>query len=260
MTGAIANQPNDRGLDEGLRCLSRGGPTSRRIVCFPPAGVGASSARLLAPSMPLDCELLAVQLPGREDRYAEVPFGSVHEAASAVARALAGLPKLPTTFFGHSFGAIIAFETARHLSTSRELRMLAVAGHDAPCIARYPRGWHRLDAQSLITALRALGGTHEAVLDHDELMRLALPVIRNDLRMLDEYAYRLAAPLPLDVTALAGDADTLTTHKGIDAWRLVTSGTFSSQWLPGGHFFPSLHIDTIVRLLIGSMPVMESVR
>jgi surfactin synthase thioesterase subunit len=235
--------------DALLRRITLGCPVTRRVVYFAHAGAGASAARWLASGLPRDCELLAVLLPGREDRYTEPPFRSLYDAASAIATTLSELPYLRTTFFGHSFGAILAFETAHRLGASTGLCKLVVAGHDAPSIVRRPRNWHEFDDQVLIQTLRTLGGTHTTILEHDELMRLTLLAIRNDLKLLEEYGNHHTEPLTVDVTALASKADPETTRVGIDTWRDVTQGHFTSSWFPGGHFFPLLHVDAIARLL-----------
>src|SRR5258708_37682960 len=87
-----------------------------RLFCFPFAGAGASVffpwAKALAH---LSVELRCIQYPGRENRLQEEPLDSVTEMVSGIAGALAPSLSRPFAFFGHSLGALIAFETARQL-------------------------------------------------------------------------------------------------------------------------------------------------
>src|ERR1700755_1529297 len=102
--------------DQWLLCF-KPRPTARsRLVCCGPAGGGASFYRRWPELVPLDVEVLAVQLPGRETRLVEDPRPGIVTSAEAVCRSLmARATPLPTVLFGHSMGALIAFETARCL-------------------------------------------------------------------------------------------------------------------------------------------------
>ncbi|NED91869.1 alpha/beta fold hydrolase, partial [Streptomyces sp. SID11233] len=69
--------------------------------------------RPLALALAPHVELVAVQYPGRHDRYQESPLDSVPALAEGAFAALAHeLRKAPFSFFGHSLGAAVAFEVA----------------------------------------------------------------------------------------------------------------------------------------------------
>lgn len=90
--------------------------TGPRLVCFPHAGGSATAYMPLARTLPEDFDVVAVQYPGRQDRYREAPFTSlvslVEAVAEELAREIAADPGRPYALFGHSMGSIIAFETA----------------------------------------------------------------------------------------------------------------------------------------------------
>ena len=59
-----------------------------RLVCFPHAGGGAGSYREWPPLLPPWVELLAVQYPGREDRFPDPLIDDMHELVAQLAAAL----------------------------------------------------------------------------------------------------------------------------------------------------------------------------
>ena len=99
--------------DTWIRGFHPGADGAPRLVCFPHAGGSATFyfplSRALAPSM----EVLAVQYPGRQDRRAEPCIDSIDGLADEIVDALRPLTDRPMALFGHSMGAVLAYETAR---------------------------------------------------------------------------------------------------------------------------------------------------
>src|SRR4051812_7884010 len=120
--------------DEWLLCFKPRAAARCRLVCFGPAGGGASFFRRWPDLVPSNVEVLAVQLPGRETRLAEEPHHDIMESAQAVVRSLMVRNGLPTVLFGHSMGALLALEAVRGLrraAYASELR-LVVSGRESP--------------------------------------------------------------------------------------------------------------------------------
>ncbi|MCX6626110.1 MAG: thioesterase domain-containing protein, partial [Candidatus Solibacter sp.] len=94
-----------------------------RLFCFPHAGGGAGQ--------PLDLSgwaAIPVRLPGRESRLAEAPFERMGPLVAALADNIDSYLDRPFAFFGHSMGAVVAFELARELRRrSRPLPMMLIA-------------------------------------------------------------------------------------------------------------------------------------
>ena len=82
----------------------------RRLFCVPYAGGGAAVFRRWTPALADDVELVALQLPGRESRLAERAFESIAEIVEAVLPVIVSSSDLPYALFGHSMGALVAFE------------------------------------------------------------------------------------------------------------------------------------------------------
>lgn len=168
-----------------------------RLVCFPHAGAAASACHGFSASLTPRVEVLSVQYPGREDRYAEPMVDDVGLLADAVAAVLPPWCDRPLALFGHSMGAIVAFEVARRLGP--RVDALFVSGRRAPSTYR-AEDLHRRDDSGLVEAICALGGTDLRLLDA-ETVRMLLPLVRNDLRAAETYSHGAGPDLSCSVFA-----------------------------------------------------------
>jgi medium-chain acyl-[acyl-carrier-protein] hydrolase len=186
-----------------------------------------------------DLEVCSVQLPGRENRRREQPFDQLSSLLPPLTEAI--LPHLdkPFAFFGHSMGALIGFELARHLRSTHGIAPahLFVSSHPAPQIPSPTAPVHLSPDPALLEELKHLGGTPEVILSNSELMQLLIPTLRADLKLCETYVYQSAAPLGCPITAFGGSQDPKVTLADLRAWQSETCGPFALVTYPGGHFF-----------------------
>src|SRR5262249_24276773 len=81
---------------------------THRLICFPHAGAGASAFAEWAGLLQPEVELVAVQLPGRQDRIAAEPSSAAGPLVNALVHALRPVLDGAFSFFGHSGGAALA--------------------------------------------------------------------------------------------------------------------------------------------------------
>lgn len=97
------------------------GPPRLRLLCLPHAGGSATFFFPLSAGLHPETEVLAVQYPGRQDRRKEPALRSIEDLAYAVTAEIADEGAAPLALFGHSTGAILAFETTRRLEARGSL-------------------------------------------------------------------------------------------------------------------------------------------
>jgi medium-chain acyl-[acyl-carrier-protein] hydrolase len=209
-----------------------------RLFCFPYAGGGASLYRGWQEELPPTLDVCAVQLPGREGRLRDAPVAELTRLVPLVADGLAPHLTPPFAFFGHSMGAVLAFELARELR--RRGKPGPVHLFASACPAPHlpdDDATHALPEDELIARLRALGGMSEEILAHRELMEMILPVFRADASITETYRHAVEPPLDVPFTAFGGLTDDKATRADLDAWRQHTARAFALAMVPGGHFY-----------------------
>lgn len=232
--------------------LSRSPDATVRLLCFPYAGAGASVyytwSRMLLPEI----DVYAIQLPGREDRHAEPLSTNLSFLVDSVIGAICGLSLSPFALFGHSMGALLAFEVAR---TLRERGLpepvhLFVSGRQGPQALRTGEPLHLLpESVFLLECVRRYQGIPQAILDEPELVKIFLPILRADMQAVETYTYKTRDPLDVPITALHGKEDHSLKPQDIELWRNETFGEFSHHAVPGGHFFLHTARDQVLEII-----------
>lgn len=207
-----------------------------RLFCLPYAGGGASVYVPWRSRRP-EIDILPVKLPGRESRAHELSVEDPEELADLIVAGI--LPSVNEQFaiFGHSMGALLAFETAKRLEAIGHVPLrLFVSGRMAPDGVGLPDVRQMSDTE-VIRYLRTIGGTPESIIDNPEVMAVYLPTIRSDLTLCHSYFRRPAPPLSCPISVYYGLSDGSGDPARYAGWRQVGSQV-SLNGFPGGHFFP----------------------
>lgn len=225
-------------VDDGrwIRSYHQGGGV--RLFCFPHAGGSASYFHRLSALLAPDVEVLAVQYPGRQDRRDEPCLESIGAMAAAVHGVLAGRLDRPYAFFGHSMGAVVAYETARlaHRSGLPGPERFVASGRRAP--SRFLQGTvHLRDDDGVIEEIRSLGGTDERLLLDPDIRDMMIGPTRSDYKAVETYRCAPGFRLDCPVTVLIGDQDSHTTAEEAQAWEEHTTRGCDVRVFRGGHFF-----------------------
>jgi surfactin synthase thioesterase subunit len=210
-----------------------------RLFCFPYAGAGSSIYRVWADFLP-GIEIGLVHLPGRDKRIRE----ALHTRLLPLIEQLTGalIPDLdkPFAFFGHSMGALVAFETVRQLRRRHlpQPMHLFVSAHHPPHKPDPYANLYRLTHQEFIDTTENLFGVLPEVVKQDqEVLDLFISIMRADLTMVGTYSYVQEPPLNCPISVFGGTQDKSFTEDDLKAWCEQTTNSFDLQMLPGDHFF-----------------------
>ncbi|MGW2230339.1 thioesterase II family protein [Streptomyces formicae] len=245
-------------MSDWIRCFHPAPEAPARLLCFPHAGGSASAYHPLSAAVSGTVEPLVVQYPGRQDRHGE-PFA---ERTEQVVDAVVGaLPRrqgdAPLALFGHSMGAVIAYETARRLTAQgRPPVALFVSGRQAPALPRRtagPRPARELSDAELLEDMRQLSGTADELLTDPDLLPLILPPMRADYQLLDDHVHRAGPRLTCPIIALTGDSDPRVAPDGVRPWADETSAAFDCHVLAGGHFFLDAHLPYVTEVIASAL-------
>jgi medium-chain acyl-[acyl-carrier-protein] hydrolase len=228
-----------------------GGEVDRRVICFHHAGGGASSFRDWWRDCPRGTEVLAASLPGREARLSEPPLNRMELLAEHLVDAMP--VDKPFVFFGHSFGAFVAFEVARQLARrdKRQPEHLFVSACRAPHRSLSETTHDELDDAQLGDKIFKLGGTPREVIDSPGFTAMLFPALRADLRIADRYRVPAAADRTVPITAYAGTRDEGLGETEIAAWRDHSAqGRFAMRSFEGDHFYLVPHRASLIADLL----------
>ncbi|WP_199551423.1 thioesterase II family protein [Streptomyces sp. N35] len=221
------------------------------LLCVPFAGAGPSFFHPWRELAAGRWRVATVDLPGREKRLLEEPYGSVVEAAKAeIDRVVAELGEgTRTILFGHSLGAVLAYELA-HLLGRRgvPVERLVVSGSPGPWTQRERRA-AGLSGDEFLARVEEFAGFRHEALDHPEMRELILPALHADCTMHEAYVPSTDDPVTVPVVSLRGDHDGLVTAEEARQWKDATTGTFTYVEFPGDHMYLVDHGEQILDVI-----------
>ncbi|WP_225834214.1 thioesterase II family protein [Streptomyces sp. NK08204] len=221
-----------------------------RLLCFHHAGGSAAAFRQWPQLLPSYVEPVAVQLPGRMERFAEPAYVDMGSLVDDLVDAVQPFLQEPYAFYGASMGGRVSWALA-HALRERGMplpRMLFISHSPAPGVMREIRGWDGPD-EGLVRYMRELGGTPPEVFTHPAVLKGILRTLRADLTVLSNHAVRPAVPLDLPIRAFAGADDPMAAPELMSPWAEETTAEFRLDVVGGGHFPDS----SVLRLMTGEI-------
>ena len=212
-----------------------------RLFCLPHAGGGVTAYRSWNTGLPASVEICPVMLPGRESRLSEPLYTQMSTLVEAMDQELRPWLDIPYAVFGHSMGALLAFEWVRNLQRDGQKLpvWLFLSGRGAPDIPTGAKQLHLLSDNEFVAELtRLYDGLQDEFLENGELMQMFMPILRADVEVVESYRFREGEPLDCPITVFSGKQDTSVSWDRQQAWMRHTRRQFSMQILPGGHFYP----------------------
>ncbi len=238
--------------DQGLwvRRFHDAGNARTTLVCFPHAGGSASYFFWLSAALSPEVKVCGIQYPGRQDRHREPFIETIDELADRIYAALSPGIDGPVALFGHSMGAVLAFEVARRLEESAQITPMAVFVSARRAPSRFGDDRLRLDDDAtVIEEMRKLGGTDPRLLSDPSMLEMVLPPFRNDVRALEQYRRGREVRIDAPIVVMTAVDDPSTTVPDAMAWHEHTTGGGAMHTFNGGHFYLDQHARRVVAVI-----------
>lgn len=182
--------------------------------------------------------------PGRGVQWGKKPISDMNSYIDAtVDPLLRDIDGRPFALFGHSVGALIAYEIAQRMYELRRqgaLRHLIVSGHWAPHAMSGRKSLVGSTdeelTESALSELKRLNGTPPEMLNHPAARRVLVPPFLADSLIGDSYQFRERVPLEVPITAISATADQQVGVRAMQEWRWHTTAGFGQRILDGDHF------------------------
>lgn len=219
-----------------------GAPVQAPLVfCFAHAGGNPRTFLAWQPALAEDATLVAVQAPE--------PAKNVEQLCDRAAEAIDRTASRPFLLFGHSMGALLAFEVARRLDDRPE--HLVASGCAAPRLLPTPRvvTAAKLEGRAFAEAVDFFGGLPPEILADENLQDLLLPGVQADFRLVAGYRYRPAALLRCGVSLINGKEDPHLRDGLVREWAAECRDEPEYHWADGGHFYLTQRPEAVTDVL-----------
>ncbi len=225
---------------------SRSGRAGATVV-FPHAGAAAASYRTLATALAAGGDTYIVQYPQRADRLSHPAPDTVHDLARGLFDAGPWTRVGPLRLFGHSMGAVVAFEFARIAESHDAVvhRLWVSAGPAPSAVAAMPELPTTDDG--LLADIADLGGTDPELLADEEFAELLATAVRADYRAVNRYECAPGVRIRADIRVLGARDDHRVDPAALRLWEKHTAGAFELFLYKGGHFYLNEHIEAVAR-------------
>jgi len=223
----------------------RDGHRAGATVVFPHAGAAAAGYRKLATALAAGGDTYIVQYPQRAERLRDPAPKTIHDLALGLFEAAPWHGVTPLRLFGHSMGAIVAFEFARIAeSRAAAVQRLWVSAGPAPCaVAGMPE--LPTSDDGLLADIADLGGTDPDLLADEEFAELITAAVRADYQAINCYECPPGIRILADICVLGARDDHRVDAAALRRWKDHTAGGFELSLYDGGHFYLNEHIDAV---------------
>ena len=213
------------------------------LFIFPHAGGSPAYYVPFAKAFTADVRRVAVRYPGKGGTHDLASFRSIPDLADRVMTLLPAPTDGTVAFFGHSMGALVAFEVARRYEAAgNPISALFVSASPAPgavgaeYIPESDRG--------LLEAVATMTGVNPEFLENEEFAARILPTLRG-FKAIMAYQCPPDATVSCPITAYIGDEDDVGTEERVAPWAERTTGAFALREFTGHHFYINDHLTEL---------------
>ncbi len=225
--------------------------TKYKIICLHPVGAGASIFSHFIFNPPKNTQIIALQMPGRENRMDEDYYYNnmeklVEDLSNQIIAEISG----PTIFWGHSWGGVTLYEVIKYLRRNnikeyQNIKQLIVTGSIAPQLTL---PWKDRDS---IKQTARKDNTIDKILstvsyiDDENYLRSIIPIMKKDMEMIMTYKYKEEEKLNIPILAFGAKEDDVVLLDELKEWEKQTNDNFQLYEVSGDHWFLSRNKEFI---------------
>lgn len=216
--------------------------TPVQLFCFPYAG-GESDFYAKWQDKYNDISSFEVELidyPGRGKKINSPLNTDFNELVEQLALEVNKRINKVFAFFGHSLGAIIAYEVAKKIKNDNNISPLCLflSGCPAPQYICKIEPYKELSDAELVSKLIPFGGIPETIIQQPELLSFFFPYLKSDFLLIDTYIPLITSSFTVPIVAFLGDKDTNLSIEQAKCWKGYNENNFFEyNIMSGDHFF-----------------------
>lgn len=210
------------------------------LFCFPHAGSGASAYASWWKNVPEKYSFYPIQYPMRENRTKIKMPDSIKELARLIAEENKEVfLSKPSVFFGHCYGAVVAYETSLYLKENYGYcpELLIVTSSESPKKSEDTVSLSGADNNAVAEFFIKFGYMDSASLENRVYMEFFMPVLKNDYILLQQYVPDEGKKINSRIYAVYSPEDVGMRHEEIEKWKNFTEKDVTINTHDGGHFF-----------------------
>ncbi|MDN4524090.1 thioesterase II family protein [Fictibacillus fluitans] len=232
-----------------------------QLFCIPYAGASATMYMPWTNLVEDHIHIRPVELAGRGSRFDEPPSLNFSDALDDVLQQIIPLAdKGPYAIFGHSMGAVLAFEVYYQLLNKKYPKPshLFLSGRPAPREKSKKNGLHQMIRDKLNKFFILKGGIPKELAKHPDLAKSFRKVLQSDLGWMASYHFQ-PKPVKVDcpVTIFCGLGDRIR-REDAAAWNNYVSSPCTITWIEGDHFFLNSYTQELVSSINQAIPKHSS--
>ncbi len=185
------------------------------------------------------CRIFLFCVSGNKNRRNEEVPSTIQELAKNIAEENIDLFKSkPSVFFGHCFGALVAYEVSLILKKENCSPVLIVtASSESPRKSDMEISLKNSSIEKIADLFIDIEYMPESSRNNKIYLDFFMPVLKTDYTLVEDYIPDLSEKCECPILAVYGNEDEKTRADEVRKWADFTESSFSEKEYSGGHFF-----------------------
>ncbi|MGJ0630116.1 thioesterase II family protein [Xenorhabdus bovienii] len=207
------------------------------IYCFPHAGGNAESYLSWQQELPKNICIKAVCIPGSWRRYKEPSPYSIDILTTELAAEIDKVAADDFYFFGHSMGAIVAYEVARKLKNHAKGLIVSASASPQNVPSERDLAMSKMSDEKFASEMHFFNGIDEKILDSQFSAEIVSARLKKDFHLIAKYRYQETEKIKTPIWGIVGKDDPHVSQEAIMEWQLLTHEFKGCQVADGDHFY-----------------------